>query len=45
MGIMLTKLCGDAYGHAQPVVREVKEDEICDVVLWLVRRAFKQSKV
>jgi hypothetical protein len=23
MGIILMKLCGDAYGHAQPVVREI----------------------
>ena len=29
MGIIQVKLCGDAYGHAQPVVREVDEDEVC----------------
>ena len=45
IGIIQVKLCGDAYGYAQPVVREVDEDEVCDVVLLFVKRDSKQSKV
>jgi hypothetical protein len=44
MGIIQMKLCGDLYGHAQPVARGVDEYEVCDVVLWLVKRVFQAVK-